>query len=356
MFNAWPAHASKLRAQRGLVSGATWKGNISFSPLRPQGPGKSPRDRSESQRKAAGPFHLHAERSSGEGCKEGSPRAGRRRGAQKPAAQHPCCRPRGLRRGGEKAWPGWWARGEAPSAGAAGVFLLGPRRCRPHFAFRREGGSAPLGRVWGSFHMSLQWLLGMWEGKEHRPSPSTGQAASWGVSRSTYGRNTCSSLLRTGRGATISPGGGRSCAGLAGTGVSWYTSWAFSRTFWDYTRWSQGRVSGGSTAGPIRELPGWTSPASASFWLRPSWDLFLGPLGLRAGRCPGAGTGDTSHGSGESGPQLTPSLGTLGTTQPGRGRQVSQNFAGGGAGPRAGSGGTFLCPQVTRAHAVSTRR
>lgn len=143
MFNAWPAHASKSRAQRGLVRGATWEGDISFSPLRPQGPGKSPCDRSESQRKAAGPFYLHAERSSEEGCKEGSPRAGRRRGAHPPAAQHPCCRPcvlsRGGRRygqgGGQEVRPhpqapqgcsGWLPGGAAPALPSAGKGVQPP--------------------------------------------------------------------------------------------------------------------------------------------------------------------------------------------------------------------------------------
>lgn len=44
----------------------------------------------------------------------------------------------------------------SPIPGAAGVFLLAPRRCCLHYAFHRKGRSVPVGRVWGLFHMSLE--------------------------------------------------------------------------------------------------------------------------------------------------------------------------------------------------------
>lgn len=184
----------------------------------------------------------------------------------------------------------------------------------------------------------------MWEGRENRPCPGTGQAVSRGFHVHLRQEHLFSSPENT-SGATISLGGGRSRAGLAGTGVSWYTSWAFSRTFLGPQVTVTGTRLRGFHCRSYQRASGRTPPAPASFWLRPTWDFFLGPLGLRAGRCTGAGKGEPSQGSGESGPQLTLSLGTLVATQPGCGLQVSQNIAGGGAGPRLGLWGPSCAPK-----------
>lgn len=72
----------------------------------------------------------------------------------------------------EKVRRGWWVRGQAPSVDAAGCSCWShqvlPPLCIP------QGSSAPLGRVLGLFHMSLEYLVGVWGEAESKASHSIG--------------------------------------------------------------------------------------------------------------------------------------------------------------------------------------
>lgn len=165
--------------------------------------------------------------------------------------------------------------------------------------------------------------------------------------------------MDTWRGVSISPARGRSRAGWASKVVSWYTSWPFSWTFLGL----EVRVHRGEwRTDPLRVLAEslCAGPHRASLLLlHPGFLLpgvFLNTLGLSAGCYTAVGRVGAWRGSAQSGSQLILSLGTLAVTQPECDLQMSMNIAGGGGGPKDGSVGALLCPQVPRAHAGFSRR
>lgn len=157
-----------------------------------------------------------------------------------------------------------------------------------------QGSLAPWGRVLGSFHVSLECLVGVWDAAESKASHSIGAAGPLWVSPCFP----CFSLS-CGHldGVIISPAGAHSHAGLAGTVVFSHKSWAFSQTCLGLEAGEQGaarRPHRWSWQRACRQDPRELLPPSASSWLPPSLGLLLGPLGLRAGSCTGEGRGSSA--------------------------------------------------------------
>lgn len=152
--------------------------------------------------------------------------------------------------------------GRPHSVGAAGCSCWScqvlPPLCIP------QGSLAPWGRVLGSFHMSLECLVGAWDAAESKASHSIGAAGPLWVSPCFP----CFSLSCGHLGGVIiSPAGAHSHAGPAGTVVFSHKSWAFSQTCLGLELVNRERL-GGPTAGPGRELVGRT-PESFCLLLPP---------------------------------------------------------------------------------------